>query len=861
MVSRTQDSLNQYISELGEFSENEKNTLKKSINLLSNKDCTHLESILNTQALPQQKEEKIIFKSPENDTQILINLKEIINHYPRYLLGNDLAVLKKKNLHHNTDAAEIYKQLIAKKNDIIKELRLVNESNSPEIYSPELIAIKLATLLKINIVIDMYKPKKIVPVAIMIENKVNKGASDVFIEATSNSIQSKTPVIITKTIVYNQTKEFQKLLESQDIYVQKNGGFILVLPQGSNPKELGFNTEENFIKWTEPLKNIPITPLNFSEDINALFLPEQEDCEFNRVISLNGHGISPTEENSLNESQITGLSVPEFQKGLKTLQDNGMIFLHLFSCYLGGINSTKLHTLEGTIPCPILVESSIDIPAYSSKAHYGEMFTKVEKLLLKENLDNKKMPKQIHPLSRKDMMDIAKSTPLHLTEDKGHYLDSLSTTIFPTSLEDVPKVRYTLPTLGLIFNVNNELKEMQKNGLDKDKIKVPPEQSTLFFSAPVIENSIVVDSPKLILTAGGGNSQHLIKELDAPNLEILDIAKSTFEILSNAEFPTPAKKAYFFGSVKCKYKGELVEIQDCMIKKTPQECLLLFKIKGNDNHVAVRYISENNFYDDLVNYKPIDNDIKLTSEEMDLLVYDTLSETAPSELTLKQSGTTAFNKNMLSEFDNLFWQDKKQSSVTDISSLDWKIYTLKTRISVLTQELSLEKVLDFAKRYPLIAKYVHDKWHNNSEFLLGLCPHDPNILQIATPETILKLLGTLPGDPPLLKYLSQSAKANEDLVLALIKLNPGNCAHFTPENRANPKIILALLPMYPDYFGYVDGKLKNDENFLIECLKVAPKTFKHMSEEARSNPTLIEIATKENKEMEEYVGVNVKNKF
>lgn len=242
-----------------------------------------------------------------------------------------------------------------------------------------------------------------------------------------------------------------------------------------------------------------------------------------------------------------------------------MIFLHVFSCYSGGINSTQLHTLEQLIPCPILVESSVDIPAFSSSEGYGKLFAKTEELLFKKNKNNVRMPKILQHLSQADLFEIAKQTPLHLAKNLNNYLNSLAMTLLPTNVADVPKISYTLPTLDLVFDINSQLKNKRQKGDSARTINVPPQHSTLLFSSSVVDSKIIINGSKLLLAARGGSSQHLVRELEAPNIDIQQIAKATFE--STMGFPSPAKKSYYFGTITCQYNGKLTVLENCMLKK------------------------------------------------------------------------------------------------------------------------------------------------------------------------------------------------------------------------------------------------------------------------------------------------------
>lgn len=857
-----------YIYKSNEFSQTEK---KKLTNFVKQLDSKNTDFQLLSRFPSRYKTGSSALPAPGTEKEMIKNLNEIINKYPQYILGNNLEVYSKNDLPMETDPAKVYQNLKIEKSKILNQIRSLvdqlktkdNEQDSviiPDDKTNKALTISLAVLVEIDAALEIYKPRETIPITFMIENSINKDSPDVFLDATKRMLNSKSPVVLTKAIVYNQTNEYEELLKSQDVYVQRNGGFILVLPKGENPSKLGFNTNE-IEKWTKPLSEIPVTSLDFSKDVDGLLLKDQEDLQFDRIISLQGHGSSPHSETILEEGQVSGLPISEFQKGISTLKDKNMIFLHIFSCHAGGVNTTQLHTSEGTVPCPILVESSVDIPAYasSSSAGYDKMFTKAEKLLFKKSQMDKRMPKSLQHASQADMFKLAHLTPLHQTQNPANYLNSLSMTILPSNVSDVPRVSYSMPTLGLVFDVNKNVKNMRHHGLSTSFIEVPPNQSTLLFSAPVIDSKIIASGTNLILIARGGNSQHLVRELEAPNVDLMTIVKSTFEM--SLRYPSPARKAYFFGSITCKYNGVITTFKNCMIKKSGNEAILLFKKQGEENFTSIGYVIESDFYDDTMVYSPKNSTKQLTSSEANLLIYDTLRETEASDLTLKQAGTTPFPKNILAEFNELFWQGNEQDpseNMTNKLDLNNKIDDFKKKVITFTKNLTREEMIKRLKQFPMMIKYADEKWQNDVSLLLELIPLDPTVLQFANSKTLLEILKQLPAEK-YLKYVSEEAKEDEEVVIAFLKHNTFNIDDCTNKNKSNPRIMLAAIAKSDFMFPVAAASLKNNEDFLLKCIEIKPTTFKHMSEEARSNPLLVSAAISQDEKLKKYVGISVKD--
>lgn len=735
-----------------------------------------------------------------NDVELLKNLTLLINNYPKYLLTNDLSIKSKKDLSVEGEANIVYKKLLGEKHRIIDALKAQMNNGT-----------KVALLLQLESALEIYRPKTIVPITFMIENLINKDSADVFLEATKNNMDL--PLVLTKTIIYNQIEPFQKLLQPQDIYVQKNGALVLVLPKGTLPSQLGFNTDKNFEKWDKPLSTIPPIPLNFSEDVNQLFLKNQEDHAFERIISLQGHGSSPNKELGIEEGQVAGLPMQEFQKGLQVLKENHMQFLHVFSCYSGGINSTQLHTPEGITPCPILVESALDIPAFSSPGSYMDFFNKVENLLYKAEL---KEPKLAKHLLQSDLLSIAKKTPLHQSSSLNNYLNSLATTLLPTNVSDIPKVSYSLPTLNKVLDLKSKFK------LPLKEIVVLPELTTVLFSFPIFDGKLSVQGKELIFASRGGDSHHLVKELEAPHIDILKLAKATFE--STMGFPSPAKKAYYFGKIMCLYHGKLTELENCMFKKTDKECLLLFKVKDEENFTCMNYSEKSDFYTDERMFVPKNQTKALSLREVDLFIYDTLEETQASNETLLQSGVSAFGKDSAANFNSIFWSHEKAKV---------NLKEMKKDFIESTDSLSEEEVLTFVNRFPLLIKYLGKKWINYLPIFLGAVDTVPSVLEATENKTLMELLKFLPRDKTYLSYTNLAAKEDEETVIAFLEHNPFNIDYCSKKMKNNIQVMLTAVAKNSKFFPLASEELKMNQEFLLKCLEIAPDTLKNMSVSAR----------------------------
>lgn len=774
--------------------------------------------------------------APASHRNLISNLNLLINNYPNMLLGNDLAVYHKKDLPDNTDVNVVFDKLKSEKERIMNSLETGSDNS-----------MQIAALMEINAALDIYVPKKTVPITFHLQNTINKDSNDVFLDAIKEGVKDDFPIILTKTIIYNQVAAFESVLKDKDVYVQKNGSFVLVLPKGAEPKSLGFNIK-NFEKWEKPFSEIPAVPLSFSSDLNHLFLKDQENMRFERIISLQGHGVPPNQELGQVKGEVSGLPMDAFHEGLGVLKDNNMVFLHLFTCFGGGENSTQLHGIGGEVPCPILVESSLELPAFGSKEGYGKLFSKVDDLLFK-NSESVKEPRTLHQLSQTNLSQIAKLTPMSQTKDMNAYMFCLSMALLPTSLSDVPKVGYVQPTLEGIIDIHGELKKQHIRTDSTSVLNVPSEQSTMLLSSPVIDSKIVIEGPKLTLISRGGTSQHLIRELEAPNVDIEQIAKATFEI--GLGLSSPAKKAYYFGKVTCKYNGELKELENCMFKKTDTECYLLFKVKGEDGFTYVNYVEEKNAA------VPKNKTSKLSSKEAELLVYDTLRETQASKGNLEQIGVTPFDsrKDILNSFPALFWHN--ESLIENRADLDQYLTKLESEIEQAFANSSNEEIIELLERSPVFFRYLDKKWRSDVSIITKVVPTYPSALEFVDNDTLKEVIKVLPSRKGFLKYCSSEARGNEEIVALFLKHNLfGNIDACGKSAKNNSNLMLIAVSKYAGIFPFIGEDLKNDDEFLMKCVEVAPSVFKHMSEKARSNPLIVEKALAKDSNLKKYVRDN-----
>lgn len=289
---------------------------------------------------------------------------------------------------------------------------------------------------------------------------------------------------------------------------------------------------------------------------------------------------------------------------------------------------------------------------------------------------------------------------------------------------------------------------------------------------------------------------------------------------------------------------------------------MLFKPAEENDFCCTGYTEQSDFFTDERAFVPTNQTRQLSLGEVNLLIYDTLNETQASNSTLAQAGTTQFDKDILANFNDLFWHGGKQTpsyaeDITNGQNLKTKIDTLKKELALSTENLAKDDVIKLIKRYPLIIKFLDEKWQNDHNILMNVLPFDPNVLQVAGNKTLLAMIKDLPFDKTYLAYASPAAKDNEEVVIAFLNHNEFNFDYCSKKMRSNPNVMLVAIAKNSMFFPSASDDLKNNEDFLLKCIETSPKAFKHMSEQARNNPRLVKAAIALDSSLKKYVGNHI----
>jgi hypothetical protein len=335
-----------------------------------------------------------------------------------------------------------------------------------------------------------------------------------------------------------------------------------------------------------------------SSDISSLFVNENEKQRFFRCIAFSGHGIYPGAPQDLGSNppgEIAGLRTDEFQNTLSALRDKNMAFMFLRSCYSGGTNIADIHLPDQTLPCPIYVESSFDLPSSIKTRTPGEeeydatkVLNEVQKMLFPPRASGapfETLPRQLSRVDRENLSQVMNYSEAALN------FSNLGSLLLPSNARDIPKVAYSLANPEEILDVTRA-HQKNKTGLQQEDLVKPLEDQNLnrkgyLFSDPIVPFSLSAsgDLP-MILLSRGGTMHHVLIEVIAQQQSLEDIAKETFNAFQpfNRKKKTePAYKVFFIGHLKCRYEGKAATLKRVMIKNAFREREILFQVEGEPN--------------------------------------------------------------------------------------------------------------------------------------------------------------------------------------------------------------------------------------------------------------------------------------
>lgn len=554
----------------------------------------HPPAAYNPQFTVFNKEVRVVLEvapPPKNREEFLQNLDLYTEHFPRYQFDNHLALFD-TTFSFPTD---LNPPIVFKK--MRSELEKLKDE--PTIQSNPQFAER------IDFVLENLKPKKIVNFTIIIESKGNQDKTAT-LTALDSALREGAPIVL--------NKELKDQLVKSDLerfhyaaYSQEPGDLILLIPMYKTTlKSLGFNevglkpmdySPVGADQSAEEKKAEKASP-GFAHDIENLLLKETEDFGFHRVVAWVGHGISATE--SPKSAKITGLSIPDFQKGLEVLRNKNLKFLLLNSCYSGGANLSEIKA-----PVPTIVQNSTEIPSFATR---NPPFTFIQKQLYHMTRDGWVL--RDLPLTESKLQMIARkvgseleTNELDIEMGKRAQMHNLPTILLPTSTADLPQVPVSFKS-SQFLNVRDQIKQHPANDEVIDTLG-PNDKGFFLFTDPVNPIKLTSEESKgRALFSRGGNAHHVITELNLPNMELQSLAEQTFNVFLEAgPIKDLSSKCFAIGQMTCKVKGKEVKLENVFIMKlgdlryvaykNPGEGLYTFlhfkKVPGNEEEEVDRW--------------------------------------------------------------------------------------------------------------------------------------------------------------------------------------------------------------------------------------------------------------------------------
>ncbi len=566
---------------------------------------------------------------PQNRQEFEANLRLVLEHFPRYQLNNDLSVIDStyKSMPKEWNFDLMYDALQAE----FKKY----ERTDPDPAS-ELAAIKkdILHLLKVPVPVSM---------GIIIETSLKNTENAAMLLSFSNLISKGIPCVVNRHFFQAQAKNLQlypkqSQITDVDIYVQKGGDLCVVIPKGKSLLDFGFNADHLEISNDKHLTPSGHSP-QLDQDIKTLFINETEKKRFFRLIDFEGHGSYPGHPDKLDTTQtgtIAGLSTPDFQKCLSSLKDKNMVFMFLGTCFGGGTNLESIHLPDETIPCPIYVESSFDV--MTTAIDNTAILETLQKMMFPTGNQNSAFIPWPRPLTEADKRHLSLGMNL---SNPAYKFSNLGTLLLPSNKKDIPKAAYALANPEEILDVSRAYNK-ERASLNFQETLQPledkdPDRKAYFFSDPIVPFGLHNSGTlPMILLSRGGIAQHIIKEIIAPQQNIEEIAKETFNAfhpLDHKKVDEAASKVFFIGNMKCRYEGREAHLSCVMIYSTPEERGVLFQLEGEKDFRRLNF----NQVDSLEYPWKIDNSETVHFNEAIEEIYDTAATNAPSSKALLQS--------------------------------------------------------------------------------------------------------------------------------------------------------------------------------------------------------------------------------
>ncbi|MBA2367512.1 MAG: ankyrin repeat domain-containing protein [Candidatus Protochlamydia sp.] len=511
--------------------------------------------------------------------------------------------------------------------------------------------------------LSFYKNISVVPLSIIVslEDTPENGAMKLNL---MHSLKGKIPVLTTQQLIYeilnNQIywKILDQLLSHEagyTLYAQKQGNLVLILPPSHFPVDAGINPHE-FDKVEKSLcEKFSKNPGKGSFDLTSIFIKETEDQRFSRPIAWFGHGSSSISKKE--QGHIAGLSIPDFQANWDILSENGLEFLFLSSCFVGGENMSHVTSSSGTVTCPVIIKSSSDISSYTSldmTMHLALQLAAIKLYPTGEGLNHKARP--LKQIDLKEIGSLALSDNFYKENGK---LMNMQSFILPSYNADIPHAAYSGSICLQAMDIDEEFKQLKiHHGIEHKGIVDKSEDRQLyFFSQPVAPITLInesIQAGRVGLASRGGDNFHIIDGLELPHIQLKAIIDKT--LTNRAHDATGEKKRKESGAnklfaiqkMRCKVNEKCMLLENVIIAATDKGPFIACKAPYD------RYYVINSFEDlDRMNFTPV------SADEFCQSFYPIALACAPNieQLKINTAGRQGAN-DFFGRLQKLFWNDQ-----------------------------------------------------------------------------------------------------------------------------------------------------------------------------------------------------------
>lgn len=573
-----------------------------------------------------------IAKAPEDLEAFKKNVRLVINQYPRYQFGQDLAVYDTTHgkIPAGWNPKNIYEEL--KEMFEVYQFSLSQDSLENNSTLNELTELR-------QICEDLMKPLIPVKIGLIIETNALNTENTAMCSHVESFVNQGLPLIVNRYLLGVHETRLKEVLKNSDLYTQAEGPLCVIVPKGQHPEDLGFqHTCLTVMPYTKaktrtPSANIPQNLKNILKDSNP-------EGKFARLVFISGHGSYPGFPHALDPSQegkIAGMSLRDYQESLDALNP---VFAVNSSCFFGG-NIDHASFPQGIIRCPILVRSTF---AISSLALRGDqLLREAEGLLFGKNAFRAgfHFPSQ---LQQKDMRDVMRKL------SKQPRLENLPQVIMPANLKDIPKVPYQVHSSSGSNKAGKTAANTQLLG-----------KNQFLFSEPTTKGLFTIQgSLPAIFLSKGSNSHHLIEQITAPDQSLEKIAGYTFNAFRHSAKETiePSSKGFFIAKMTCKFNGTLQTLNHVLIKNTPDVREVIFRVEGDHHYYRMQFHLSTKPKGGKIVWEKDDEQELLSPQEAIYEFYETAAKTKASDQTLwNTTAGRAADQNFLEALKENFWSE------------------------------------------------------------------------------------------------------------------------------------------------------------------------------------------------------------